>query len=414
MVKLISFVFGFGVVDGARRSEVASLDITTGACLIPNTKREPDMAGQGRTIEKHWQGCQSRCADTKGCVYFSHWVDGGCHIQDESAVQSFSWSGSSGPVLCSSATTTTTTTTTAPRRWAHTTTTPPAQKVDSLTKWFKSMDGGHMMRGANDRAVREATDNPDLNVAKLKSLSAFFESMKGGHLIKTGAATNKALKELKTQPALNVGVLKKLTAYFKSHSGGFQIKTGQACKTALTYVRRDYGSFLLVSEVKSLGIDEAVAEAKTRLADSRNKEWTGEGRRFFPQKIGSERVCIHGLKIRDRFTCQHEVKGVLNVKLKWIGHGVWDDRPTGCIQNAAHEVFYNAHESGAWTPDYGLICERPKADTVLCQCNAGKRTYRCEGHPQLSGKCKMEFYCRKEGSWFFPGVALRAAKICME
>merc|ERR1712216_528089 len=41
-----------------------------------------DMSGQDRTMEASDTACQSRCANTKGCNYFTFWPDGGCHIQD--------------------------------------------------------------------------------------------------------------------------------------------------------------------------------------------------------------------------------------------------------------------------------------------------------------------------------------------
>jgi len=398
MAKLFSFAVGFAVADGARLSQVVDLDVSAGDCPTVGSKYVPDMKGQDRTRETNWHGCQGRCADTTGCAYFSFWPDGGCHIQDESARQKPSWTGSSGPVSCPTTLTTTTSLGTAQST---------EEKVDSLTKWFKSMDGGNMIFGAGDKAVRTTNDNPDLDVGTMKSLSAFFRTMDGGHHIGMGKATDKALKELKTQPALNVEVLKALSAYFRSHSGGFQIKSGQATNTALSHLRKDYGPFLLVSEVKSLGIEKAVVEAEIRLDDSMR---THGSNRYFAQKIGKERACIHGVKVRGLNGCQHAVPGRLN--LKWTGVGEWDDRPTGCIQNAAGEVFYNVANNGAWNIDFGLICQRPKPDTLLCSCNAGQKTYKCEGHEDKSGKCKSHLSCTKSGSWYFPALGLRSEGIC--
>jgi len=408
MVKFSWYILGCAVVDGARHTEFAKMDAADNDCRLPGSKRVPDMAGESRTVEPNWQDCQARCESTSDCAYFSYWPDGGCHIQDDSAKLKFSITGTTGPVVCpgvpSTTTTTTADSTTGESRMS-------AKDVNSLTNWFKSMDGGFMISGARERAVREAAANPDLDVAKMKELSAFFQSMDGGHHIKTGEATNLALKELKAQPDLNVNVLKKLTAHFQTMDGGFQIRTGQACNSALKHLRAEYGPYLRVSEVVSMGIDKAVAEAKIRFDESA-KVWTGVGRRFFPQDIGRQRVCIHGIKIQDRRSCKSKVPGVLT-QFKWRRAGSWANRPKGCIHNAAGELFYNAHETGKWNDKYGIVCQRPNPDTLKCSCNDDEQTYKCKGHPKKSGKCKNKFTCSKGGSWYFPGVGLRSAKICM-
>ena len=48
------------------------------------------MAGQEleRTDESDASTCQTRCQDTTGCSFFSFWPDGGCHLQDDTAVRS--------------------------------------------------------------------------------------------------------------------------------------------------------------------------------------------------------------------------------------------------------------------------------------------------------------------------------------
>jgi len=46
-----------------------------------------DMAGQSRSTETSAAACQTRCASTTGCAYFTFWTgDGGCHLQDNTAV----------------------------------------------------------------------------------------------------------------------------------------------------------------------------------------------------------------------------------------------------------------------------------------------------------------------------------------
>jgi hypothetical protein len=46
------------------------------------------MAEQERTDESDASTCQARCQDTTDCSFFSFWPDGGCHLQDDTAVRS--------------------------------------------------------------------------------------------------------------------------------------------------------------------------------------------------------------------------------------------------------------------------------------------------------------------------------------
>eukprot|EP00931_Biecheleriopsis_adriatica_P094337 TRINITY_DN679_c0_g1_i6.p1 TRINITY_DN679_c0_g1~~TRINITY_DN679_c0_g1_i6.p1 ORF type:complete len:3274 (-),score=593.17 TRINITY_DN679_c0_g1_i6:142-9879(-) len=59
-------------------------------CWESHTKYEPlDMPGYGRTGENSATACQKRCARVSGCAHFSYWHgDGGCHLQDASAIAS--------------------------------------------------------------------------------------------------------------------------------------------------------------------------------------------------------------------------------------------------------------------------------------------------------------------------------------
>ena len=72
-------------------------------CIEVDGKYMPlDMPGEGRTVTDSASACQDRCLNTEGCSYFSWWNDGGCHIQDSSAVLT-SGAGASvhyGPKSC--------------------------------------------------------------------------------------------------------------------------------------------------------------------------------------------------------------------------------------------------------------------------------------------------------------------------
>eukprot|EP00931_Biecheleriopsis_adriatica_P020339 TRINITY_DN13626_c0_g1_i2.p1 TRINITY_DN13626_c0_g1~~TRINITY_DN13626_c0_g1_i2.p1 ORF type:complete len:2325 (-),score=316.51 TRINITY_DN13626_c0_g1_i2:28-7002(-) len=70
-------------------------------CTQKDSKFEPiDMPGQSRTVAPAASGCQKRCAGVAGCAHFSWWSDGGCHIQDRSAVKSDAPGVTSGPPSC--------------------------------------------------------------------------------------------------------------------------------------------------------------------------------------------------------------------------------------------------------------------------------------------------------------------------
>lgn len=59
-----------------------------------------DMSGEGRSVTD-LHGCQKRCAMTPGCVHFSWWPDGGCHLQDGNAQRTTkNWDPTSGPRSC--------------------------------------------------------------------------------------------------------------------------------------------------------------------------------------------------------------------------------------------------------------------------------------------------------------------------
>merc|ERR1719362_720204 len=56
-------------------------------CLKTNYEYAPldDIKGQGRSVAKTVAQCQARCKAVKGCAYFSHWPDGGCHLSSSKA-----------------------------------------------------------------------------------------------------------------------------------------------------------------------------------------------------------------------------------------------------------------------------------------------------------------------------------------
>jgi hypothetical protein len=72
------------------------------ACIVAGYEYSPlNMAGQGRTSTVSAAACQTRCANTLGCGFFSWWEDGGCHIQATNAVRkSSSYRVHSGPKVC--------------------------------------------------------------------------------------------------------------------------------------------------------------------------------------------------------------------------------------------------------------------------------------------------------------------------
>lgn len=72
-------------------------------CHQVGWKRTPvdGVSGEGRTVETSWQNCQARCARVPGCVYFSMWRDGGCHLQGPAAVLEAASGVTTGPKHCS-------------------------------------------------------------------------------------------------------------------------------------------------------------------------------------------------------------------------------------------------------------------------------------------------------------------------
>lgn len=51
----------------------------------------------GRSVESDWDGCRNRCRNTDGCLYFTWWWDGGCHLGGEgTSLTSFGWAATSG------------------------------------------------------------------------------------------------------------------------------------------------------------------------------------------------------------------------------------------------------------------------------------------------------------------------------
>lgn len=54
-------------------------------CLIGLHYEPFDFDGHERSVETSVQGCKQRCENTDGCVKFSYWMDGGCHLQDDTS-----------------------------------------------------------------------------------------------------------------------------------------------------------------------------------------------------------------------------------------------------------------------------------------------------------------------------------------
>lgn len=72
-----------------------------GSCFVKDTKFHPaNMAGTRRTPVDSAEECQQLCSDTKGCVHFSYWPNGGCHMQDQSAKMRRAPGVVSGPAEC--------------------------------------------------------------------------------------------------------------------------------------------------------------------------------------------------------------------------------------------------------------------------------------------------------------------------
>merc|ERR1712060_46132 len=92
-----------------------------------------DMFGQGRTIEADASACQSRCARTDNCEFFTFWPSGHfCHLQSKIAVLRRSPGQritQYGPVTCQIIITTTMTTATTTRATTTTATTTIATTI---------------------------------------------------------------------------------------------------------------------------------------------------------------------------------------------------------------------------------------------------------------------------------------------
>ena len=76
-------------------------------CIQRNVAYSPiDIPGHGRTVESNAKSCQKRCANTKGCSYFSFWDNGGCHLSGPEAIKENSCPGdncgitTAGPKVC--------------------------------------------------------------------------------------------------------------------------------------------------------------------------------------------------------------------------------------------------------------------------------------------------------------------------
>ena len=59
--------------------------------------RPLDMYGELRTKEPSLNDCALRCHRVDGCVHFSYWLDGGCHLQDGKASKKGTLGAISGP-----------------------------------------------------------------------------------------------------------------------------------------------------------------------------------------------------------------------------------------------------------------------------------------------------------------------------
>lgn len=70
-------------------------------CFLKDIKFIPlNMAGQARTEEPDVNSCQRRCRLTTGCVRFSFWPNGGCHLQDTKSRPAMSKGVLSGSTSC--------------------------------------------------------------------------------------------------------------------------------------------------------------------------------------------------------------------------------------------------------------------------------------------------------------------------
>eukprot|EP00434_Breviolum_minutum_P007414 symbB.v1.2.006545.t1/scaffold388.1/size215153/6 len=73
-------------------------------CYEHDSGYEPmNMPGQDRIALNNINECQERCKSTAGCVHFTWWSDGGCHLQDQKAKKKKQPGLQSGPPKCDEA-----------------------------------------------------------------------------------------------------------------------------------------------------------------------------------------------------------------------------------------------------------------------------------------------------------------------
>ena len=89
-----------GVISGPASCLLQPAHRGAGGCLTEGVSYDPlDMKGQSRTSGSLAK-CQQRCDGVRGCVHFSFWADGGCHLQDARAVAKGSPGAMSGRPSC--------------------------------------------------------------------------------------------------------------------------------------------------------------------------------------------------------------------------------------------------------------------------------------------------------------------------
>jgi hypothetical protein len=70
-------------------------------CFVKDVKYVPvNMKGTRRTNLDSAEECQALCDTLEGCVHFSYWPNGGCHVQDAKASARRAWNVISGPPNC--------------------------------------------------------------------------------------------------------------------------------------------------------------------------------------------------------------------------------------------------------------------------------------------------------------------------
>lgn len=60
-------------------------------------RRETNMPGQGRSSEKNAVACRDRCNRVSGCMHYTFYQDGGCHLQSRDSELHGGWYVRSGP-----------------------------------------------------------------------------------------------------------------------------------------------------------------------------------------------------------------------------------------------------------------------------------------------------------------------------